>query len=218
MSDVVFKNIRLRYTKDHEVLRNLSFSLAQGSFHFITGASGAGKSSILNLILSAIHPNSGTIEVFGKNLKTVKRKDVPYLRRKIGVVLQDFHLINHLSAFDNVALPLRIDNVPEANIKKHVYDLLKWVGLSEHMNSKLLRLSGGEKQRIAIARAVIKRPQLLLADEPTGNVDAQLAQRLLLLFEHLNRYGTTVLIATHDETLISNFNKPVMTLKNGSIN
>ena len=216
--DVQFDNVGLRYTDGPEVLRDVSFTLTTGSFHFLTGPSGAGKSTILQLLFLALRPTRGLISLFGYDTATINGDNLPKLRKQIGVVFQDFHLIDHLSAFDNVALPLRISNVPENDIRIHVEELLIWVGLKDRMGARPNVLSGGEKQRVAIARAVISRPKLLLADEPTGNVDTSLGERLLLLFEQLNRHGTTIVIATHDDHLVQRFNKPVLALEAGEIN
>ena len=164
-------------------------SLRAGSFHFLTGKSGAGKSSLLSMIYLAQRPTRGQVSVFGNNVGLTKRQDLPFIRRRIGVVFQDFRLINHLSAFDNVALPLRVNGTSEAVIKNHVTELLRWVELEDYMKYKPQSLSGGQQQRLAIARAVINRPELLVADEPTGNVDNAIAQKLMRLFVQLNKQG-----------------------------
>jgi len=201
-SIVRFENVGLRYGTDTETLRDLSFALDQGSFHFLTGSSGAGKTSLLRLLFLAQRPSRGLISLFGEDVVTMPRDRLPALRRRIGVVFQDFRLIAHLTAFDNVALPLRIAGVEEDEVRAHVTELLDWVGLAGRSRARPATLSGGEQQRVAIARAVIGRPDLLVADEPTGNVDADMAARLLHLFDELNRLGTTVLVATHDANLI----------------
>ena len=212
-----FENVGMRYGAGPEVLRDISFDLPQGSFRFLTGPSGAGKSSLLRLMYLAHRPSRGLINLFGKDLSTLAHRDLPLLRRKIGVVFQDFRLLEHLSAFDNVALPLRVAGAGEAVVRKHVTELLVWVGLGDHLKAKPATLSGGQKQRVAIARAVITRPSLLLADEPTGNVDDAIAVRLLYLFEELNRMGATVVIATHNMSLIERFGHPVMRLGHGEL-
>jgi cell division transport system ATP-binding protein len=195
----------MRYGAGPEVLRDITFALPPGSFHFLTGASGAGKSSLLRLMYLAHRPSRGIVELFGRNVTAIERRDRSEMRRRIGVIYQDFRLLEHQSVFDNVALPLRIAGAREEQIRTHVTELLTWVGLQEHVESLPSTLSGGEQQRVAIARAVIARPSLLLADEPTGNVDDAIAVRLLYLFEELNRMGTTVVIATHNEALIGRF-------------
>ena len=183
----------------------MSFVLQPGSFHFLVGPSGAGKSSILKLMHLTMRPAAGSIELFGRALGNLDRADRARLRRRIGVVFQDFRLIDHLSAIDNVALPLRIAGIAEAEIQRHVRELLAWVGLADHFDALPATLSGGQQQRVAIARAVISRPSLLLADEPTGNVDEPIGLRLMYLFEELHKLGTTVVIATHNEQLVQRF-------------
>jgi cell division transport system ATP-binding protein len=214
---VRLENIAMRYGRGPEVLQDVNLELAAGAFHFLTGASGAGKSTLLRVLYLAERPTRGRIWLFGHNAAEVARPDLPMMRRQIGVVFQEFRLLDHLSALDNVALPLRIAGVDEAVIKEHVVDLLRWVGLEDHIATRPSRLSGGQQQRIAIARAVITRPSLLLADEPTGNVDDTIGLRLLHLFEELNRLGTTVVIATHNAALIERFGYPTIVLQDGRV-
>jgi cell division transport system ATP-binding protein len=199
---VQFDNVGLRYGAEREVLSDISFTLYPGSFYFITGASGAGKTSLLKLLYLAQRPSRGMIRMFGDDAITLPRERLPSLRRRLGVVFQDFRLVPHLSAFDNVALPLRIAGASDKDVEKPVRDMLDWVGLKDRMDAAPAALSGGEQQRVAIARAVIGRPEILVADEPTGNVDPEMAVKLLRLFEALNRLGTTVLVATHDLHLL----------------
>jgi cell division transport system ATP-binding protein len=201
-SIVQFDNVGLRYGTEREVLSDIAFTLYPGSFYFLTGASGAGKTSLLKLLYLAQRPSRGIIRMFGTDVITVPRRRLPAFRRRIGVVFQDFRLVQHLSAFDNVALPLRVSGVPESEIRKPVADMLEWVGLDQRAEARPATLSGGEQQRVAIARAVIARPEILVADEPTGNVDPDMALKLLRLFEALNRLGTTVVVATHDVHLL----------------
>ena len=212
-----FENVGMRYGTGPEILRDITFDLASGSFHFLVGASGAGKSTLLKLMYLAHRPTRGLITVFDRDLASVPRSDLPDIRRRIGVVFQDFRLLNHLSAFDNVALPLRVRGAREDVVRKHVGELLSWVGLANQVDALPPTLSGGQKQRVAIARAVISRPNLLLADEPTGNVDDTIAVRLLYLFEEMNRLGTTVVIATHNKSLVERFGHPVMRLRDGHV-
>lgn len=212
-----FENVGLRYGMGPEVLRDVSFHLEPGSFHFLTGASGAGKTSLLKLLFLALRPTRGLISLFGKDVATLPRSQLPDLRRRIGVVFQEFRLLDHLTTFENVALPLRVRGNEPVSYSGDVFELLDWVGLGERINAYPPVLSGGEKQRTAIARAVIGRPQLLLADEPTGNVDPNLARRLLRLFVELNKLGTTVLIATHDVGLMDQFRAPRLILKRGEL-
>lgn len=215
---VTFDNVGLRYGTDTEVLRDLSFTLFPGSFYFLTGASGAGKTSLLKMLYLAQRPSRGAIRMFGKDLITLPREDMPDLRRKLGVVFQDFRLISHLSAFDNVALPLRVEGVREADLIDPVTEMLEWVGLEHRLNAVPSTMSGGEQQRVAIARAVISRPQLLIADEPTGNVDPDMAMKLLQLFERMNRLGTTVIVATHDINLLRSMpDSLIMRLQKGQL-
>jgi cell division transport system ATP-binding protein len=197
-----FENVGMRYGAGPEILRDLSFALEPGSFSFLTGPSGAGKSTLLKLIYLAEKPSRGLISMFGHDLALSRRHDLPALRRRIGTVFQEFRLMNHLSVFDNVALPLRIARKKGGEYGRDVTELLTWVGLGNRIHAKPPTLSGGEQQRVAIARAVVAKPDLLLADEPTGNVDPEMAQRLIRLFVELNRFGTTVMIATHDRALI----------------
>lgn len=210
---VEFNNVGMRYTAHQEILRDINLKLPEGSFFYLTGPSGAGKTSLLRLIYLAHKPSRGQLKIFGQDVIDADRKSLPFFRRRIGVVFQDFRLIDHLSVFDNVALPLRIRGTEEKTIQKHVSELLKWVGLDRQRNSDPLSLSGGQQQRVAIARAVITKPELLLADEPTGNVDDETAKKLLFLFEQMNRNGTTILIATHNHKLIHLFPHPIIHLE-----
>ncbi|HEX7752327.1 MAG TPA: cell division ATP-binding protein FtsE [Novosphingobium sp.] len=215
---VQFDNVGLRYGTDREVLSDLSFTLFPGSFYFLTGASGAGKTSLLKLLYLAQRPSRGMIRLFGTDAITLPRERLPGFRRRLGVVFQNFRLVSHLSAFDNVALPLRVAGVAERDLVKPVCDMLEWVGLTERMHARPATLSGGEQQRVAIARAVIGRPDMLLADEPTGNVDPEMAVKLLRLFEALNRLGTTVVVATHDVHLLKKVpDTLIMRLDNGRL-
>jgi len=199
---VRFENVGLRYGLGPEVLRDLSFRIDPHSFQFLTGPSGAGKTSLLRLLYLSLKPTRGLITLFGHDVATLAPDALATLRRRIGIVFQDFRLLDHMSTYENVALPLRVLGREEANYRNEVMELLQWVGLGERMWALPPVLSGGEKQRAAIARAVIARPQLLLADEPTGNVDPVLARRLLRLFVELNKSGTSVVIATHDIALM----------------
>ncbi len=197
-----FDNVGLRYGTGSETLTDISFTLFPGSFYFLTGPSGAGKTSLLKLLYLSLRPSRGAIRMFGHDTVTMTRDRLPGFRRRIGVVFQDFRLVPHLTAFDNIALPLRIAGITEKDLQGPVSEMLSWIGLSERAEARPAMLSGGEQQRVAIARAVIGRPEILVADEPTGNVDPEMAVRLLQLFAALNRLGTTVVVATHDIHLL----------------
>ena len=214
---VEFKNVSMSYEKGHEVLKNISFKLEPGSMHFLTGPSGSGKTSLLKLIYLAQKPSYGEILMFNRDVAKVKREDLPALRRRIGVVFQDFRLLDHMSAVHNVALPLRIAGASFSEVSEHVEELLSWVGLGDKMNSNPTALLGGEKQRVAIARAVIRRPDIIVADEPTGNVDPKMAERLMYLFVELNKLGTTIVIATHDDALVAKVGAPRLHLIDGTL-
>ena len=214
---VRFENVGLRYGLGPEVLRDLSFSIDPHSFQFLTGPSGAGKSSLLRLLYLARKPTRGLITMFGQDVATLSKDALAGLRRRVGIVFQDFRLLEHMTTYENVALPLRVLGKDEASYREEVIELLRWVGLGERMLALPPILSGGEKQRAAIARAVIARPQLLLADEPTGNVDPVLARRLLRLFVELHKSGTAVIIATHDIALMDLFDARRLVLHEGRL-
>ncbi len=214
---VRFDDVSMRYGRAPETLKDLTFSLPPGSFHFLTGPSGAGKSSLLKLIYLAARPSKGLIHMFGDDLSRVAKEELPAYRRRIGVVFQELLLLDHLSAFANAALPLRIGGGRPETYRQDVAELLAWVGLRSRMHAMPATLAGGEKQRLAIARAVVARPQILLADEPTGNVDHEMALRILRLFVELNRLGTTIVIATHDQDLVARSGMPVMHLDQGRL-
>ena len=204
-------------TAGPEVLRDLSFTVPEGAFRWLLGPSGAGKTSLLRLMYLAARPSRGKLRVLGSDILAAPRSSLPALRRRIGVVFQDFRLLGHLSAFDNVALPLRLAGRGEGQIRADVTEMLRWVGLDGRTDAQPAELSGGEQQRVAIARAVIARPALLLADEPTGNLDSAQAERLLLLLRELNRLGTTVVVATHNEQLVARHPAPALLLDHGRL-
>jgi cell division transport system ATP-binding protein len=214
---IAFDHVGLRYGVGPEVLRDLTFEFLPGTFFFLTGRSGAGKSSLLSLLYLARKPTRGTITIFGEDVQRAPRDMLARLRRRIGVVFQDFRLFEHLSVIENVALPLRIAGQDPEEGRRNIIELLQWVGLGDLLDAKPSTLSGGQQQLVAIARAVVARPQLLLADEPTGNVDDKLALRLLYLFEALHRMGTTVIIATHNLSLVRRFAYPELRLDGGSL-
>jgi len=214
---IKFENVGLRYGLGEEVLKDVSFALEPGSFHFLSGPSGAGKTSLLRLMYLGKQPTRGLVTMFGKSINTLSREHICAMRQKIGVVFQEFRLLPHLSVFDNVALPLRISEVSEKEIQNNVSELLEWVGLGAHQDALPETLSGGQQQRVAIARAVIARPKLLLADEPTGNLDDTIGVRLMNLFEQLNRMGTTIVVASHNQNLMDQFGHQRLLLDQGSL-
>ncbi|MDP3899263.1 MAG: cell division ATP-binding protein FtsE [Mesorhizobium sp.] len=212
-----FENVGLRYGMGPEILRDISFHIPPRSFQFLSGPSGAGKTTLLRLLFMSLKPTRGLITVFGKDRARIAQRELPSLRRRIGVVFQDFRLLDHMTTYENVALPLRVRGRDESSYRNDVIELLKWVGLGERMHVLPPVLSGGEKQRAAIARALIEQPEILLADEPTGNVDPPLARRLLRLFIELNRSGTAVVIATHDLGLMEQVDARRMILASGRL-
>ena len=212
-----FENVGLRYGMGPEVLRDLTFDVAPKSFQFLTGPSGAGKTTLVRLFFLGLKPTRGLISVFGREVSGLAKSELFSLRRRIGVVFQDFRLLDHLTTFENVGLPLRVLGREESAYRADVVELLRWVGLGDRMHALPPVLSGGEKQRAAIARALITRPEVLLADEPTGNVDPPLARRLMRLFVELNRLGTSVVIATHDINLMNQFDARRLVLEEGRL-
>ena len=215
---IEFSNVGLRYGNGPEILRDLTFSVEPGSFHFLTGPSGSGKTSLLRLLLLSLKPSRGRVTMFGEDVSNLSQDRLLQMRRHIGIVFQEFRLLDHLTTFENVALPLRVLGQPESEYRPNVTELLEWVGLGERMNALPSLLSGGEKQRAAIARAVIARPKVLVADEPTGNVDPDLSSRLVHLFAELNRtLGMTIILATHELPLLDQFNYPRMLLSKGEL-
>ena len=212
-----FEHVGLRYGIGPEALSDINFTLDPGSFHFLTGASGAGKTSLMTLLYIGRKPTRGLVSMFGQNINQLQREQLAAIRQRIGVVFQEFRLLPHLSAFDNVALPLRIIGRPEKEVKSNVSELLEWVGLGDQQKMLPATMSGGQQQRVAIARAVIARPKLLLADEPTGNLDDEIGLRLMSLFEQLNRMGTTIVIATHNQRILESFHYPRLSLHAGRL-
>ena len=214
---VQLENVGVRYGMGPEVLHDVTFAIQPRSFQFLTGPSGAGKTTLLRLMLMSVAPTRGLMSLFGQQVGRISKPTLTSLRRRMGVVFQDFRLLDHLTTYENVALPLRVQGRDEASYRSEVIELLRWVGLGERMYALPPVLSGGEKQRAAIARALIMRPELLLADEPTGNVDPSLARRLLRLFIELNRLGTSVVIATHDLTLMDQIDARRLVLGEGRL-
>ena len=214
---VRFENVGLRYGMGPEILRDISFDVPANSFQFLTGPSGSGKTTLLRLLFLSLRPTRGLITMFDQDIVTLSKRALAESRRRIGIVFQDFRLLDHLTTYENIALPLRVQGQDESRYRAEVVELLDWVGLGERMHVLPPVLSGGEKQRAAIARALIVRPELLLADEPTGNVDPALARRLLRLFIELNRSGTSVVIATHDENLMELYPARRLRLEGGHL-
>jgi len=212
-----FENVGLRYGGGPEILKDLNFQINPQSFQFLTGPSGAGKTSLIRLLFMSLKPSRGLIRIFGKDAASITGDELPAIRRRVGVVFQDFRLLDHLTTYENIALPLRVQGQEEASYRSDVLELLTWVGLGKRIHALPPVLSGGEKQRAAIARALIVRPEILLADEPTGNVDPPLARRLLRLFVELNKLGTSVVIATHDLQLMDQFNARRLVLEDGRV-
>lgn len=217
MTIVSFDKVGLRYGVAPETLGDVTFAIEPHSFQFLTGPSGAGKTTLLRLILMSLKPTRGVVKLFGADVSRLSSAAVTAMRRRMGVVFQDFRLLDHLTTYENVALPLRVKGLEEASYRAEVVELLRWVGLGERLHMLPPVLSGGEKQRAAIARALITRPELLLADEPTGNVDPSLARRLLRLFGELHKSGTAVVIATHDLTLMDQVDARRMVLGDGRL-
>lgn len=210
-----FENVSLRYGRGENILTDVSFHVAPNSFWFLTGPSGAGKTTLMRLIFLSLKPTTGRVTVFGENTTGLTKNKLSLLRRRIGIVFQDFRLLDHLTLYENVALPLRVQGREEITYRAEVRELLDFVGLGDRIHALPSVLSGGEKQRTAIARALIFRPELLLADEPTGNVDSPMARRLLRLFVELNRSGTSVILATHDLSLMDSFDAKRLVLDDG---
>ena len=212
-----FEHVSLRYQTDRAVLTDINMALMPGLFYFLTGVSGAGKSSLLRLIYQIEKPTAGHIVLFDKDTSKLRHRDFPALRRRLGIVFQDFRLIPHLTALENAALPLYLAGAKPEQVRQHVTELLNWVGLGHRLDAKPHELSGGEQQRVSIARAIVNKPRLLLADEPTGNVDDESAAKLMHLFLELNKMGTTIIFATHQLDIVEKYRKPVLRLKNGKL-
>lgn len=212
-----FENVGLRYGMGPEVLKDVTFSIKPNSFQFLTGPSGAGKTSLLRLLFLSLRPTRGLIRLFDHDVMRLRPDQVSGLRRRIGIVFQDFRLLDHFTTYENVALPLRVQGRAETSYRADVIELLHWVGLGDRMHVLPPVLSGGEKQRAAIARALITRPELLLADEPTGNVDPPLARRLLRLFVELHKSGTSIVMATHDVALMDQYDGRRLVLADGRL-
>jgi cell division transport system ATP-binding protein len=217
MAQIEFKNITKKYNKDPEVLNNVSFSVNDDEFVFIVGPSGAGKSTLVKLLIREEYPNEGDILFKGESILAIPQEDICSLRRKIGVVFQDFKLLNSKNVFDNVAVALDVVDAPKGVIREVIPNVLGMVGLSNKIYSMPDQLSGGEKQRVAIARALAHEPDVLIADEPTGNIDPKSADELIDILEKINSLGTTIIMATHDFHIVDKLKKRVIRIENGEI-
>ena len=206
-----------RYSISRDIFNDITLNIGEGDFYCVTGSSGAGKSTFLKLLSSSLKPTSGNISFNGSNLNDIAQNKLYHIKRQIGFVFQDFRLLPHLTTYENVALPLKVQNKKEKNYKKDVMELLNWVNLEHCTHSYPNYLSGGEQQRAAIARAVITSPKLILADEPTGNVDNENTKKILSLFNEMNKLGTTVIIATHDENVLSQSRATIIEIENNKI-
>lgn len=212
-----FDHVSLAYDGGPESIRDVNFTLGEGEFRFLTGPSGAGKTTFLKLIYLALKPTRGRMTLFGQDVTNAERDALPPLRRRIGVVFQEFRLLDHLTAFENVALPMKVAGVNQQRYREDVRELLNWVGLGSRLDALPQTLSGGEKQRVALARALVSKPDLILADEPTGNVDPQMGEKIMKLFVELNRLGAAVIVATHDLQLVDALGKRTMRLEQGRL-
>ncbi len=210
-------DVGLAYGDEPETLSEIRLQLREGEFRFLTGPSGAGKTSLLKMIYLACRPTCGRFNLFGQDAMNAPREALPALRRRIGVVFQEFRLLDHLTAFENVALPMKVAGINQNQYREDVSELLNWVGLGNRMDAKPPTLSGGEKQRAALARALVSKPDLILADEPTGNVDPVMSERIMKLFVELNKLGAAVIVATHDLHLVQSLGKPVLTISDGRL-
>ena len=212
---ISFANVAAAYDNATEVLTDVSFNISSGAFYFLSGASGAGKTTLLRLIYQLHKPLRGQIKLFGKNTAELTRDDIAMLRHRMAIVFQEYSLLSHMTVFDNVALPLRVRGIAEAKVKKLVAKVLDWVGLGKFADVKPMELSGGQQQRVSVARAIIVQPSILLADEPTGNLDDENASRLMELFIQMNKlFGTTIILATHNTKLMETYKFPVIHVEN----
>ena len=215
---ISFANVGARYDNSREVLSDVSFNISNGAFYFLSGASGAGKTTLLRLIYQLHKPFRGQIKLFGQNTNNMTRDEISKLRHKMAIVFQEYSLLSHMSVFDNIALPLRVRGLPESKIKKLVTKTLEWVGLGKYADANPKSLSGGQQQRVSVARAIIIQPSILLADEPTGNLDDENASRLMELFIQMNKtFGTTIILATHSTKLMDTYKFPVIHVENHKV-
>lgn len=214
---IALSNVSKTYSEGVDALDDVSFSISKGEFVFIVGPSGSGKSTLIKLLLKEINPTSGKIEVFGKNCADIKRRHISRYRRNIGVVFQDFRLLNDRNVFENVALAQRVIGVSRWSMNRNVSSVLSLAGLTEKLRANPKELSGGEQQRVALARALVNRPSILLADEPTGNLDPKNAWSIMELLDEVNKLGTTVIVVTHNTDVVDMMQKRVIMMKDGKL-
>jgi len=210
---ITLSHIGLRYSGGPEILSDFSLTIEEESFHYLTGPSGSGKTSLMRLLNIEKIPSRGDIHFFGKDLSKTNRNNRALMRQKIGVIFQNFRLIPTLSVYDNIALPLRLHGIKDKDIKQEIHAIAKWIGLHDYLKVKPVFLSGGQQQRVAIARAIITKPKILLADEPTGSLDDEMGEKIMMLFEELNKKGTAIIVATHNKKLIKQFPHPQIKMK-----
>lgn len=212
---ISFANVGAKYDGGREVLSDVSFNIRSGAFYFLSGASGAGKTTLLRLIYQLHKPSRGQIKLFGRPTENMSRNEITDLRHKMAIVFQEYSLLSHMTVFDNIALPLRVRGISDAKIKKLVAKVLEWVGLAKYADANPKSLSGGQQQRVSVARAIITQPAILLADEPTGNLDDENASRLMELFIQMNKmFGTTIILATHSKKLMETYKFPQIHVEN----
>ncbi len=214
---IEFRNVSKTYSNGTHALDGVNLTVDKGEFVFIVGASGAGKSTFLKLIMHEETPTSGAIIVNDMHLENLKRRKVPYLRRTMGIVFQDFRLIGKMSVYDNVAFAMRCLGKKTKTIKKRVPYILDLVGLKDKAHNKPSELSGGEQQRVSLARALVNNPAMIIADEPTGNIDPEMSYEIIELLSEINKRGTTVLVVTHEHELVESFNKRVVRIEGGKV-
>ena len=214
---IEFVDVVKNYTPETQALRGITMQIEDGEFCFLVGPSGSGKSTIIKLITGELKPTAGTVHVNGYSLERIRKREIPYLRRTVGVVFQDFRLINKMTVYENVAFAMRVIGSKEKEIRERVPYVLDLVGLSDKEKRHPSELSGGEQQRLAIARALVNNPSMIIADEPTGNLDPQMSFEIMSLLEEINNLGTTMLVVTHAQNLVESFNKRVISIDEGLI-
>ena len=214
---IEFKNVSKVYANGTSALKNINLHIKKGEFVFIVGSSGSGKSTFLKLIMHEELPSEGTIYLDGINISQITKKEVPYIRRKMGIVFQDFRLIDKMTVFDNVAFAMRVTGASERDVKKRVPYILNLVDLQDKANRRPAELSGGEQQRVSLARALVNNPSIIIADKPTGNIDPEMSYEIVELLTEINKRGTTILMVTHEHDLVQHFGKRVIEINSGNI-